>query len=70
MAEGMEDSRIIDSIVSGGQATFTNADRIRLEAEKEAQLIRELTEKGEKIVGFEDTHMFGDALEGGKFEDF
>lgn len=70
MAEGLDDERILDQILTGGDQTLTRADIDRLEQAKEEELIREMLSKGQKPISMEDAQLFGDEKEANRFEDF
>ena len=46
MAQGLDDERIIDQILTGGDQTMTRADLERLESLKEDELLKEALREG------------------------
>ncbi len=63
MAEGLDDEKIIDKILTGGDRSLSRFDIDRLEKEKEDELIKEALEKGYSPLSGNETTLFGDENE-------
>lgn len=70
MAEGLDDERIIDRILTGGDQTLRRFDIDRMEKEKEDELLKEALKQGYNPISGSEGTLFGNESEAKDFEAF
>lgn len=70
MAQGLDDNKIIDSILTGGRQSYNRADINKIEKEKEDELLKEALAQGQTPFSMGDSDLFGSENEASRFEDF
>jgi hypothetical protein len=70
MAEGLDDERIIDRILTGGDQTLSRYDIDKMEQEKEDELLREAIKQGYNPISGSEGILFGNENQAKDFEAF